>query len=155
MKQVNKMLRYLFVDLVNSMSALEEEQLRYRGICDLTIREVHVIEAIGIVEQQQMNEVAHRLQISMGTLTVVIKRLVEKNYVFRQRDLHDRRIFRLDLTPAGREVDKIHQQFHNEMIEELAMDVTQANKDQVEFFLHELVIFFENYSQHRKGVKYE
>ncbi|MGL4972669.1 MAG: MarR family winged helix-turn-helix transcriptional regulator [Culicoidibacterales bacterium] len=155
MTQVNKMLHYLFVDLVNQLSVLEENQLRQRGVCDLTIREVHVIEAIGVVEHQKMNEVAQRLKVSMGTLTVVIKRLVEKNYVFRQRDLYDRRIFRLDLTPAGAEVNAIHQQFHREMIEELAMDVTQANKAQVESFLAELVVFFEKYSQHRKGVKYE
>ncbi|MGL4623736.1 MAG: MarR family winged helix-turn-helix transcriptional regulator [Culicoidibacterales bacterium] len=154
MTETKQMLHYLFVDLVNQMSVLEENQLRQRGIIDLTIREVHVIEAIGVCEQQQMNEVAQRLQISMGTLTVVVKRLIDKNYVVRRRDLRDRRIFRLDLTPAGQEVDAIHQDFHREMIDELAADFMRGDQVQGERFLHELVAYFERYSGHGKVVKY-
>lgn len=155
MKETKNMLRYLFVDLVNQMSMLEENQLRGRGIHDLTIREIHVIEAIGMNENQQMNVVAQRLQISMGTLTVVIKRLVDKNYVTRKRDLHDRRIFRLNLTQAGNEVNEIHQRFHTEMIDELVSDFVRDDSQQIHEFLNELVDYFEKYSTHGKVVKYE
>ncbi|MGL5296520.1 MAG: MarR family winged helix-turn-helix transcriptional regulator [Culicoidibacterales bacterium] len=153
--ETKQLLRYLFVDLVDQMSIVEENQLRKRGILDLTIREVHVIEAIGKNEHQQMSEVAQRLQISMGTLTVVIKRLIDKNYVVRRRDLHDRRIFRLDLTPAGIEVDTIHQQFHTEMIDELARDFAGDDQHYIHDFLQELVNYFEAYRETRRVVKYE
>ncbi|MGL5408459.1 MAG: MarR family transcriptional regulator [Shewanella sp.] len=151
MADAKQLLAYLCVELMNKLALLEENALRQQGIVDLTLREVHVIEAISVQHHQQMNVVAQRLNISLGTLSVVVKRLIDKNYIVRRRDQRDRRIFRLDLTLAGEEVNAIHQHFHQTMIDELERDLLHDGQADVQQFLTQLVAYFETYSRQQKG----
>jgi DNA-binding MarR family transcriptional regulator len=48
--------------------------------------------------------VAHRLQISMPSVTQSVDQLVEGGLVLRRRSETDRRVVRLEITPAGRRV---------------------------------------------------
>ena len=56
----------------------------------LTTTEIHVIEAIG-QDKITMNELAEKLGITMGTASIVINKLNEKQFIERIRSDEDRR----------------------------------------------------------------
>ena len=92
-----------------------------------------------------MSEVADILDITMGTLTTTISKLEAKGYAKREKDPNDRRVVIASLTRKGVLVDKIHRNFHEEMIDHLMIDL-KLEEDQAliralmninEFFLKE------------------
>ena len=91
--------------------------------------EVHVLEAIRNTEVTTMGNVAQRLRVTLGTLTTSVNVLVKKNYVYRYRDESDRRKVFLRLNESALEVLKVHDQFHDEMIDSLFKDL-ELEKDE-------------------------
>ncbi len=73
---------------------------------------MHTIDAIGLHAQPTSSEVARRLRVTKGTLTVAVKNLVRKGYVERQQLDQDKRVVNLSLTRKGRLMYRAHQAFH-------------------------------------------
>ncbi len=53
------------------------------------------------------SNISDQLQQVGGTLTGVLDRMAERNLIRRERDPHDRRVWRIWLTPAGRELSEV------------------------------------------------
>lgn len=130
MSNSKNLINELLVELFNNILNIEEMSLIQRGIKDLSMTEVHVIDAIGKGEGKMMSEIAEKLDITMGTLTASINRLVKKNYVVRKKALQDKRIVVATLTDKGKLVYKIHQNFHEEMVDHIMVDL-QLDEDEV------------------------
>ena len=114
-----KVINDIVVDLFKNILTIEEKSLRLRGIKDLSMSEIHALEAIGTGDGKMMSEVADILDITMGTLTTTISKLETKGYAKREKDPNDRRVVIASLTRKGVLVDKIHRNFHEEMIDHL------------------------------------
>lgn len=119
----------LLVEVFNHILRIEEAHLKERGVT-LSMTEVHVIEAIASIQKPTMSEVAKKLKVTLGTLTTAISVLVRKDYVSRYRELEDRRKVYLKLTKEAEEVLKIHNEFHEEMIQSAFEDL-ELDKDEV------------------------
>lgn len=119
MSRSKKLINELLVDLFKDILEIEEKELKQRGIVDLSMSEMHTIEAIGYGEMRTMSETAEQLRITLGTLTTAVNRLVKKGYVDRLRSDSDRRIVYLKLTDKGKEAFHIHEAFHAEMVEKM------------------------------------
>ncbi|MDR1782010.1 MAG: MarR family transcriptional regulator [Bacilli bacterium] len=128
MNNKEKILDEILVELFNHILYLEEQNIQSKGI-NLTMNEVHTIEAIRDVEDPIMSNVARKLMITLGTLTTVIKRLEHKGYVKRIRDKQDARILRLELSTNATNVLKIHDGFHRNMIETILNDLNDEEED--------------------------
>jgi len=115
-------LNELLVDLFNHILFLEEQNLIDQGI-RLSMTEVHTLESIEKSSTKTMSDIAKRLLVTQGTLTVSVNRLVKKGFVWRQRDTEDKRIMRLELTPVAKEVLKVHDRFHTSMIDSMINDM--------------------------------
>ena len=85
---------------------------------------MHTIEAIGMYKKKTTTEVAKELQITVGTLTTAINRLVKKGYVERLRSEDDRRVVKLSLTKQGKLLFRVHQYFHRQMIKNVLKDMS-------------------------------
>jgi DNA-binding MarR family transcriptional regulator len=133
----------LLVEVFNHILDIEGENLRKHGV-KLSMTEVHVLEAIKNVEVATMGNVAQKLRVTLGTLTTSINVLVRKKYVERYRDESDRRRVFLVLTKQAHDVLKIHDQFHNDMINNVIKDLN-IEKDEV------LVKSLENLSRYFKN----
>jgi len=118
-KVANDMLVEIFNDILN----IEENAMQYMGYKDVTMTEVHTIDAIGKNDPKTMGKVAEKLEITVGTLTTAINKLVKKGYVERNRNENDRRIVLIELTDMGKIVFDAHEEFHREMVENLLKDV--------------------------------
>ncbi|WP_105618752.1 MarR family winged helix-turn-helix transcriptional regulator [Vallitalea okinawensis] len=113
----------LLVDIFDSILLIEEKALKNGEIKDLSITEYHTIVAIGLDRSRTMSEVAKDLNITVGTLTTAINRLVKKGYVDRRREETDRRIVKIFLTEKGKVAFKNHEKFHEEMIQSMLKDI--------------------------------
>ncbi|MGY3749500.1 fatty acid biosynthesis transcriptional regulator FabT [Vagococcus acidifermentans] len=123
-KQVNDQLVRVFNDILT----IEETELKKSEFKDLSIKEMHTIEAIGLHDTKTTSEVAKNLSITVGTLTVAINNLVKKNYVERVRSKEDRRVVMLKLTNRGRLCYRVHQNFHKKMVEAALTDMGDEEK---------------------------
>lgn len=59
----------------------------------------------------------------MGTLTATMTKLEKKGYAKREKDPTDRRVVLASLTRKGELANKIHKNFHDEMIDRVMIDL--------------------------------
>lgn len=118
----------LFVELFNHILYLEEQNIQRKGI-ELTMNEVHTLEAISNESNPTMGNVARRLMITIGTLTTAIKKLEAKGYVKRSKDENDGRIVRITLTSHAIEVLQEHEHFHVNMIDDVLQFLNDDEQD--------------------------
>ncbi|UJF14694.1 MarR family transcriptional regulator [Jeotgalibaca sp. MA1X17-3] len=142
---IDKVNSYL-VTIFNEVLGIEEEALRTSNFSDISIKEMHTIEAIGMYGEHTSSEVAKKLNITAGTLSVAINTLVKKGYVVRIRLENDRRVIKLGLTKKGKLIYRLHDKFHKQMvirtIEGMGDDEVDAllrGLDNLHSFLFELV----------------
>lgn len=124
-----KVLNHLFVNVFNKILRIEERMIQETTELDLTVTEMHTIDAIGLDESKSMGEVAQMLNITVGTLTASINRLLAKGYVERVRDDADRRIVRIHLTGKGIEAYRIHEAYHEAMIAGVLNELNEEEAD--------------------------
>lgn len=127
--KTEEILNRLLVQLFNDILHIEEKSMKNTDFDNLSITEIHTIEAIGMEGNRTMGEIAHDLRITVGTLTTSINRLIKKGYVERKRIEEDRRVVLVSLTESGKKVFDVHSVFHKEMIDEI---MENFNGDELE-----------------------
>jgi len=125
LKKAERIINDLLVDSFNKITAIEKDALKKGPLNDLTINELHAIEAVG-VEGGTMTEIAKRLNVTLGTLTTTINHLVKKEYVERISSEEDRRIVKIVLTKKGKFAYRIHDRFHYVMIKNMLTDIDES-----------------------------
>jgi len=118
MNSSKDILNELFVDLFQHILYLEEQALNTRGV-DLTISEIHVLDAVHTVKPPTMSNIAKDLLITIGSTTTAVKKLEAKGYVIRSKQEDDGRIVLVELTQKAKDALEVHQAYHREMVEEI------------------------------------
>lgn len=119
----------LLVGLFNYITYIEERNLKDKNV-SLKLSEVHLLENIEKASDNTMSYIAKRCMITQGTLTTNVKRLVAKGYVERYKDEKDGRIVRLRITDQAKDVLKIHDEFHETLIDKTVADL-KLDQDKV------------------------
>lgn len=96
---------------------IERNKLITGEFSDITTNDMHIIEAVGLKGHRNMSAVAQQLDITIGTLTITINRLVKKGYVIRQRSEKDKRVVHLALSEKGQRAYAHHQKFHEQLVD--------------------------------------
>ncbi|MCT8977575.1 MarR family transcriptional regulator [Clostridium sp. CX1] len=135
-------LNELLVDTFNDILEIEQKALQAGAFNDLSVTEMHTIEAIGMYKPRTMTEVSSALNITLGTLTTAISNLVKKGYVGRKRSEEDRRIVHIQLTKKGKLAYRIHKKFHSDMIKATIEGLTEYEEDILVKALEKLNDFF-------------
>ncbi|MBQ8199160.1 MAG: MarR family transcriptional regulator [Lachnospiraceae bacterium] len=139
---INQTLNELLVGLFHDIMTIEEKAIRKGPFKEVTVNDMHVIEAIGIEKSKNMSTVAKSLGVTMGTLTISVNSLVKKGFVERIRSEEDRRVVLISLTAQGRKAFKYHQQFHEDMIQSIVGQLDEDEKKVLQKSLSKLNIFF-------------
>ena len=79
--------------------------------------EIHVLDAVDKEASPSMSAVANHLNITLGTLTTAVKKIIKKGFLIKEQSTQDQRIYYLRLTDSGKEALKVHEQFHKELEE--------------------------------------
>ena len=138
-------LNYFFVHVFNQILACEEQALSGVGARDLSVKELHVLEAVGDLaagERNTMTQIADALAIRVSSLTTAVNTLVRKGYLERGGEPGDRRVIRVRLTPKGEEANLLHARFHAHMVESAAAKLEDGELDTLLRSLRQLDQFF-------------
>ncbi|MBE6050649.1 MAG: MarR family transcriptional regulator [Clostridium sp.] len=138
----NDLLNELLVRLFNDVLQIEEDTLRSGPLSDLSITELHAIETIGMYDERTMSDVAHDLEITVGSLTTAVNKLIKKDYVERKRIEEDRRVVLIKLTKKGKLAYRLHEKFHHDMINEVISELTNEEQNILVSALEKLNSFF-------------
>ncbi|MFP4456042.1 MAG: MarR family winged helix-turn-helix transcriptional regulator [Clostridia bacterium] len=138
-----RLINTYLVRLFNQILAIEEQALQNEGLTDLSMTEIHTIEAIALQQLCTMSEVAYFLRITLGTLTTSVNRLVKKGYVKRYRDQQDRRKVLVELTDKGEEANRKHEEFHEKMVAQMTEDLKLQDNIVLMRSLSKLKSFFD------------
>lgn len=141
MSVVKEALNELLVNVFNYITNIEELNLKSKGV-NVSMTEVHIIEAINNTPVPMMTNVATRLLITTGTLTTAINSLVRKGYVIREQSEEDRRKVFLRLTEKGKEVNKLHDAFHDDMVENTIRDLQIEEDSELIKALENIKVYF-------------
>jgi DNA-binding MarR family transcriptional regulator len=109
------------VEFYEKLSSWEHEVVRGS---DLTPNQMHAIEIVGHEKSLRMKELAERLGVTTGTLTVTVDRLEQKGLLVRHPHETDRRSYRVVLTPEGKKHFARHHEFHVKLTEEIVSVLT-------------------------------
>lgn len=139
---INSTLNELLVKLFRNINVIEERALRTGEYKDVTVNDVHVIEAIGMEEAKNMTSVARSLEVTTGTLTIAVNSLVKKGYVDRVRSEEDRRVVLISLSDKGKRAYLHHRKFHDQMIDTVVEQLSGDEQQVLEKALTKLNQFF-------------
>src|SRR5690554_4698934 len=101
-----------FFDFQSKLQFFEREYLHKCDINDLSISEVKVLYRIGVSNTKSMSDIANKLMITKGTLSITVNSLVKKGYVIRNRHKQDRRVIILYLTLKAIRAVNLYQRFY-------------------------------------------
>lgn len=102
--------------LFNEVLDMEHRALITGSFKEISINDMHIIDAVGISEPRNMSAVAKTVAVTVGTLTTAINNLVKKGYVSRVRSPEDKRVVLLSLTEKGIAAYERHAAFHRRMV---------------------------------------
>lgn len=129
MNDAHKVLNDLLVHMFNNILRIEEKAITTNQFKDLSINDMHIIEAIDVGEAKTMTAVSVLMKVTVGTLTIAINNLVKKEYVNRERSEEDRRIVLISLTEKGKLAYEHHMAFHQRMIDDV---IKKLDKEQIQ-----------------------
>ncbi|MBR5386635.1 MAG: MarR family transcriptional regulator [Clostridiales bacterium] len=126
------------VSIFEKVLVAEEKSLQKGYFSNLSLAEMHTLDAIGPYESRTMTETAQILGITVGTLTVSVDRLVKKGFVERRRDEEDRRVVRISLTRDGKLAARMHGKFHKVLAKHILEPYTEDEQELLLGLVHEV-----------------
>ena len=116
--QFKEVLSSTFDNIMTMLSVKEERELKKKLPVDLTVNEAKILYSIISAKSRPTpTVVAKKLNVTKGTLTTNIDKLVNKGYVVRMISGSDARVTYLILTKLGKEAVAIYQDFHDSIID--------------------------------------
>lgn len=119
----------LLVNLFNHVMDMEAKAVITQEYQDITNNDMHIIEAIGVEEPRNMSVIAHRLSVTVSTLTTNMNGLERKGYIRRERSTRDKRVVHVLLTEKGRRAFYHHRDFHKKMIRAIVKDLSREEME--------------------------
>ena len=140
-----EVLHDILVKLFQEILDIESKALITSEFKDISVNDMHIIEAIGEREPKNMSSVAKIMSVTVGTLTIAINSLVKKGYVHRERSEEDRRVVLISLTEKGKKANAHHMKFHYGMIQAVLKDLNEEQQEVLVKALMNLRTFFDSY----------
>ncbi len=113
-------LNQTLTEFYDKMSSWEQSVVKETGY---SLAQIHTIEVLGIHGDLRMKELATKLGITTGTLTVQIEKLVNARLIARCAHPTDRRAIVVTLTEEGKVIHRLHNQLHLDLVNDLLRHV--------------------------------
>lgn len=110
---LNDILVNLFFEILD----LEERELIKGEFKNISVNDMHIIDAIEPGEGKNMSAIAKIQGVTIGSLSTSMNSLVKKGYVVRERSEEDRRMVIIKLTEKGLRAYEKHKTFHEQMVD--------------------------------------
>lgn len=110
------------VEFYEKLSSWEHDVVRESG---LTLSQMHTLEVLGLCEPLRMKDLAARMGVTTGTLTMTVDRLERRGLIERVPHASDRRSILVRLTEPGRALSQEHHAHHLGLTAELASSLSE------------------------------
>ena len=147
MSDVYATINYVLVNLINEIWEVEGKAIITDEFKDITNNDMHVIEAIGLGEGNNMSTIAKKLNITVGSLTTAVNSLVKKGYVDRFRSKEDRRVVYVRLLENAYHH---HEDYHKQMTQTIVDKLDESEIPVLLKTLDALTGFFTDYTRESK-----
>ena len=122
MTKEREVLDEFLVDCFYGILTSERRALEATLDLGLTFKEIHLVETV--ISAQKVGEntfsnVAHRLGVTLGTLTAAFSKLEQKGYLKKERYLIDQRVFYITPTAKAMAVHEQHRKWHAKLLDEI------------------------------------
>ena len=121
-----ELLNQTLTEFYDKMSSWEQSVVKETGY---SLAQIHTIELLGSFGALRMKELAQKLGITTGTLTVQIEKLVKANLIERCDHPEDRRAIVVKLTEAGDEIYQHHNQLHLALVKDLTRHISDEQSE--------------------------
>lgn len=128
-------LTLLIVEFFEKLSSWEHGVVRDNG---LSLPQMHTLEILGIHSALRMKELAGKMGVTTGTLTVMVDRLEASGLVRRRPHDTDRRSILVELTSAGMEIFAEHDMQHNRLTADITAKLTDEEREALENALEKM-----------------
>ncbi len=118
-------LTQLIVEFYEKLSSWEHCVVRDKG---LTLPQVHALEILGSHTALRMKELAERMGVTTGTLTVLADRLEKAELIRRKPHEVDRRSILVELTEKGHAVFVEHDELHTQLTREITANLSDEER---------------------------
>jgi len=119
-------LSHQLVEFYEKMSSWEHDVVKNSG---LSTAQMHAIEIVGHAVSLRMKELAGKMGVTTGTLTVMVDRLEEQGLLQRIPHEKDRRSWLVELTDKGRMHFHQHHQYHLRLTEEITAALSAEEQE--------------------------
>jgi DNA-binding MarR family transcriptional regulator len=119
-------LNNLIIEFYDKLSSWEQSVVKDTGY---SLAQVHTIEVLGSHGPMRMKELADRLGITTGTLTVQVEKLVKFGLITRSPHEDDRRSILVGLTTEGIELHTYHNRMHIQLTEDITRNLDESSID--------------------------
>ena len=127
-----EILSHQFAEFYDKMASWEHSIVNDSG---LSPAQMHTVEIIGHNQDMRMKELAERLGVTTGTLTVGVDKLEKLGLVERKPHESDRRSWLIVLTDEGKKMYEQHHKYHQEFTNEISHDLTLEQIDKLTEYL--------------------
>ncbi|MGV1100217.1 MarR family winged helix-turn-helix transcriptional regulator [Thiovibrio sp. JS02] len=124
------------IEFYEKISSWEHDVVKGSG---LSPAQMHTIEIVGHSGRLRMKELAKKMGVTTGTLTVMVDRLEQQALLKRVPHEQDRRSFLITLTEKGQRFFGEHHQYHLQLTEEIAASLSDPEQEQFSAILEKIL----------------
>lgn len=134
----------MLVEVYHNIIHLEEITLKKLARINLTINEMHLLEAVARQKRTgiTISELADQLGIKKPSVTVAVNKLEGKGYVVKNDCQEDGRVVKVFLTRPGRRAEIYHRRYHRKMVHDICRDLTSEEKQSLFHVIERLNTYF-------------
>jgi DNA-binding MarR family transcriptional regulator len=146
MDAFDRELNRLLVMAYRKINKLEEGILHSYSGMDLSISEMHLLEAVGERKEEgiPLYELAQRMEVSPPTVTVAVSKLSKKGFVLKSKSEKDKRSVIVQLSRLGKKMNAAHRYFHEQMVRDIDKLLTSTEREGLLRGMEQLNRFFQD-----------
>lgn len=129
-------LTQLIVEFYERLSSWEHSVVRDTGV---TLTQMHALEILGGHTALRMKELAERMGVTTGTLTVLADRLEKAGMIRRKPHEADRRSILVELTDQGHAMFCEHDELHAQLTRDITAPLTDAERESLAAILEKMI----------------
>lgn len=132
MKNQDDHLNHAIIEFYEKLSSWEMAVVKDNGF---SLPQVHIVEILGLNGPMRMKELAAKIGVTTGTLTVQIDKMVKAGLVLRRAHETDRRSILVELTAPGQMMFEEHDKLHMQLTTDLTVKFSETERMQMlDFF---------------------
>jgi DNA-binding MarR family transcriptional regulator len=121
--------------LSTTMNRMKAELLGLDDLARLTVTQMMYVHVIAGLGRPTLSELANRLHVSKPSVTAVVQKLIQGQYLEKHRSSEDLRVFNLELTEKGRRVIQVKEKTFRTFADRVRAALSEAEVLELERLL--------------------